>query len=64
MRFSPERFDIKCGAIDPRGYPSTDVACPKCHLAIARPLIEIPPFFLSIFGAPSSGKSYFLAAMT
>jgi len=64
LRFSPERFDVQCGAIDPLGYTSNDVACPKCHLAVARPLIEIPPFFLSIIGAPSSGKSYFLAAMT
>jgi len=64
LRFSPERFDVQCGALDPLGYPSNDVACPKCHLAIARPLIEIPPLFLSIIGAPSSGKSYFLAAMT
>lgn len=64
LRFSPERFDVQCGAYDPLGYTSNEVACPKCHLAIARPLIEIPPFFLSIIGAPSSGKSYFLAAMT
>ena len=64
LRFSPDRFDLQCGAYDPLGYTSNDVACPKCHLAIARPLIEIPPFFLSIIGAPRSGKSYFLAAMT
>jgi len=64
LRFSPERFNVKCAAIDPRGFACYDVACPKCHLSIARPLIEVPPFFLSIFGAPQSGKSYFLAAMT
>ena len=64
LRFSPERFNVKGAAIDPRGFACYDVACPKCHLSIARPLVEIPPFFLSIFGAPQSGKSYFLAAMT
>ena len=64
LRFSPERFDVNCAAVDPRGFSCHDVACPKCHLSIARPLVEIPPFFLSIFGAPQSGKSYFLAAMT
>jgi hypothetical protein len=35
-----------------------------CHLSVPRPFLEIPPVFLSILGAPSCGKSYFLAAMS
>ena len=37
---------------------------PSCHLAVPRPMFEMRPMFLSIFGSPASGKSYFLAAMT
>jgi hypothetical protein len=43
------------------GESCTDIACPNCLLTIPRDLLEIPPTFLSILGAPSSGKSYFLA---
>ncbi len=28
------------------------------------PMMEMEPLFLSILGAPASGKSYFLTAMT
>jgi hypothetical protein len=31
---------------------------------VPRPFLELEPLFLSIFGAPASGKSYLLAAMT
>lgn len=64
LRFLPTRFSLDGGAIDLRGYKCHDLACPSCHLRIPRPLYEIPPFFMSILGAPASGKSYFLAAMT
>jgi hypothetical protein len=40
-----------------------ELACPRCHLQIARSLIELQPLFISIVGAPASGKSYYLAAM-
>jgi hypothetical protein len=41
-----------------------DLACPNCHLLIPRVLFERrSTLFLSIFGRPSAGKSYFLAAM-
>ena len=63
-RFRPSRFNTGGDALDPRGTPCHQVACPHCHLEIARPLLELPAFFLSIVGAPASGKSYFLAAMT
>ena len=47
-----------------RGFACHALACPNCHLPIPRPLLEMEPMFLSILGAPASGKSYFLAAMT
>jgi hypothetical protein len=40
------------------------LACPNCHLVIPRVLLEFKPVFVSILGAPGSGKSYFLASMT
>jgi len=63
-RFLPSRFTITGDAIDAEGMTCQQVACPHCHLEVGRPLIEVFPFFTSIVGAPASGKSYFLAAMT
>ncbi|MEO8495472.1 MAG: hypothetical protein ABI614_10400 [Planctomycetota bacterium] len=61
-RFLPSRFDVDGFAIDAHGMRCHTLACPKCHLAIPRILLEFRPLFLSIIGAPSSGKSYFLAS--
>lgn len=63
-RFLPSRFDLLGRAVDPLGEACTEIACPNCLLTIARDLLELPPIFLSILGAPSSGKSYFLATAT
>lgn len=63
LRFLPTRFDADCHAIDVKGAPCTDLACPNCHLFVSRALLELPPLFVSILGAPGSGKSYFLASM-
>jgi len=43
--------------------PSSDIACPRCHLQICEALLEVPPLFVSIIGSPASGKSYFLTTM-
>ena len=64
LRFLPSRFTVDGRAVDPKGMPCHQLACPHCHLGIPRALYEMEPLFLSIFGAPASGKSYFLAAMT
>ncbi|MEN6450396.1 MAG: hypothetical protein ABFC96_07895 [Thermoguttaceae bacterium] len=61
-RFLPTRFNLDGAALDEHGFACQRLACPKCHLAVPRALFEIPPVFLSILGAPSCGKSYFLAA--
>jgi hypothetical protein len=64
MRFVPMRFNHKAEALDNNGAATADMACPRCHMEIIPPLLEVPPLFISIIGAPASGKSYFLATMT
>jgi len=64
LRFRPTRFNVAGEALDPSGTACHQLACPRCHLSISRPTVEMRPFFVSIVGAPGSGKSYFLAAMT
>jgi hypothetical protein len=58
------RFTIHGAALDSRGFACHGLACPKCHLAVPRPMFEMRPLFLSVLGSPACGKSYFLAAMT
>ena len=64
IRFLPTRFSVSGEALDAKGFVCHQLACPQCHLSIPRSLLEMEPLFLSIFGAPASGKSYYLAAMT
>ena len=47
-----------------RGEICQDLACPECHLKIPRALVEMQPLYVSILGAPASGKSYYLGTMT
>ncbi|MEJ7594423.1 MAG: hypothetical protein WKF77_23050 [Planctomycetaceae bacterium] len=61
-RFLPTRFDISGQAIDAKGEPCLELACPRCHLSVPRDVLELPMAFFSILGSPSSGKSYFLSA--
>lgn len=63
-RFLPSRFNAAGEALDARDMPCQLLACPKCHLTIPRALIETPPIFVSLIGAPASGKSHLLASMT
>ncbi len=63
-RFLPSRFNAAGDAIDARGMACQQLACPHCHLEVARPFVEMHPHFSSIVGVPASGKSYFLATMT
>ncbi|GIW70734.1 MAG: hypothetical protein KatS3mg102_0276 [Planctomycetota bacterium] len=64
LRFAPSRFTVHGDAIDPQGSACSQLACPRCHLEIPRLCVEARPVFLSLIGAPGSGKSNFLAAMT
>ena len=63
LRFLPQRFNLAGAALDPRNVPCEKLACPECHLPIPRPWLYLNSFFLSIAGAPASGKSYYLASM-
>jgi len=63
QRFLPSRFTPQGMAIDARGFPCNELACPKCHLGVPRVLFQTEPFIISILGAPASGKSYLLASM-
>ncbi|MBL8827090.1 MAG: hypothetical protein JNM18_08895 [Planctomycetaceae bacterium] len=64
QRFLPTRFSIEGDALDSEGFTCNAIACPRCHLNLPRAMMEMTPLFSSILGAPGSGKSYFLAAMT
>ena len=63
QRFKPTRFDVNGNAVDLKGMSCQDVACPNCHLKIPRSVLVFRPFFLSIAGTPSCGKSFYLASM-
>lgn len=63
-RFLPTRFTIDGLALDARGLPCHQLACPHCHLIVPRALLEMEPLFVSIFGSQYSGKSFYLAALT
>jgi hypothetical protein len=63
-RFMATRFRPDGAAVDEMGMDCRDLACPNCHLLLPRVLLERrSTLFLSIFGRPSAGKSYALAAM-
>ena len=62
-RFTPTRFNVKGNALDAFGQSCSDLACPECHLLVARPLLELQAWFASVAGTPSCGKSFFLTAM-
>ena len=64
QRFLPSRYTLEGDAVDPKGMTCRTMACPRCHLPIPRAMMEMEPLFVSILGAPASGKSYFLTAMT
>lgn len=63
LRFLPLRFDVGGAALDSHGFACHKLACPNCHLQIPRSVLHMPNFFISIAGAPASGKSYFLTSM-
>ena len=63
LRFAPTRFTLEGEALDPRGFTTGDLACPRCHLQLPEAMLETPPLFVSIVGSPASGKSYFLTSM-
>ena len=62
QRFLPSRFTAEGLALDAMGVVCPDVACPRCHMRIPASYLDHKPLFMSVVGAPASGKSYFLAS--
>lgn len=63
-RFLPSQFTVRGDAIDPAGGICTETACPECHLKVPRVMATRRTLALSVFGSPSSSKSYLLTSMT
>jgi hypothetical protein len=63
-RFLPSQFTVQGDAIDPAGGVCTETACPECHLKVPRVMATRRTLALSVFGSPSSSKSYLLTSMT
>jgi hypothetical protein len=64
LRFQPTRFNDQGLALDPMGLACTDLACPHCRRQLQPGSLDMPHRILSVIGAPSSGKSYYLAVLT
>ena len=56
-------FDRNRIPFDPKGGRITERACPSCHLQIPPELLRHKAKFISLAGAPSAGKTYFLTSM-
>jgi len=63
-RFRATRYNDHGVALDPMGIPTMDIACPHCHLKLPPDFLDIEHHIISIVGAPTSGKSYFLSILT
>lgn len=50
-------------AKDPKGFPVVDRACPECRLQVPAAMLVKQPRFVSMAGAPSSGKTYYITAL-
>ena len=62
-RFIPTKWDSSGNALDDFGLPSPDTACPHCHERLPAGFGEFQQHIFSIIGAPSAGKSYYLAIL-
>ena len=61
-RFLPSQFTGNGLALDSEGGICTEIACPHCHMALPRMLLETPQMVMSVIGAAGAGKSVFLAS--
>ncbi|MBK1877821.1 hypothetical protein [Pelagicoccus mobilis] len=62
-RFAAERFNHLGQALDAEGVPSVDLACPHCRGRLPPSFFSQRQLILSLVGAPSSGKSYYLSVL-
>lgn len=63
IRFNATRFNDRGQAVDAMGIPVTDLSCPHCRRKLPPSFLDIPQHIISIVGAPSSGKSYYLSVL-
>jgi len=63
LRFHAVRFSNQGQALDAMGMPCNELACPHCRRRLPPGFLDMPHRILSIVGAPSSGKSYFLCVL-
>jgi hypothetical protein len=63
-RFRATRYNDNGVALDPMGIPTMDIACPHCHRRLPPDFLDVKHHIVSIVGAPTSGKSYFLCVFT
>ena len=63
LRFPAERFNERGQALDPKGSTSLDLACPHCRGRLPHGFFDRPQNIVSLVGAPSSGKSYYLSVL-
>ncbi|MDQ8199875.1 hypothetical protein QEH56_17060 [Pelagicoccus enzymogenes] len=63
LRFAAERFNSLGQALDSEGTPCPDLACPHCRGRLPPSFFAQPQHILSLVGAPSSGKSYYLSVL-
>jgi hypothetical protein len=63
LRFFPTSFDELGRAVDGMGVRCSDMACPNCKSRLPPQFLDLDTHIISIVGAPSAGKSYFLTSM-
>ena len=63
LRFVPTRFNDKGQGIDSMGLPCLDSACPHCRRKLPPSFLDLPNSIISIVGAPSAGKSYYICTL-
>ena len=63
QRFVAKRFNDLGQALDDRGVVCVELACPHCHGRLPSSFLSQDHLILSVVGAPSSGKSYYLSTL-
>jgi ubiquitin-protein ligase len=63
QRFLATHHNDKGQALDAKGVPTTDQACPHCRRKLPPGFLDTPHHIFSIVGAPSAGKSYYLSVL-
>lgn len=63
LRFLPVKYNALGVPLDPMGVPARERACPHCHRRLPNTFMQMKNDIISIVGAPSSGKSYYLSIL-